>query len=1456
MRPLPSLAVLLAAITFLSAPEAEAKARRKRQENPVVVVTVDEDEGPEEWREALNEARAHGATRVRLVVTPHPLQGPAPLRTPGSLSSIAGGTAYRPVDTLLTNPAFDGFPANFHSEPSISAQGSGVVCVFNDGGSDLTSPNPSTIPNSDGFSISTDGGASFKDQGKRSPTTGLSSFNGDNVVAAGADNDFFYLSDAGTGGLSFSTMAVSRSTDAGRSWSVATSPSRGVTHRFNDGFFDKGWIAVDRSSTPTRGNVYVTWSDFSFAGGATDLYFARSTDHGLTWAAQKLDTFPHPVSVTYVQVASNGFVYVGEQDEGTIVQGAMTGTNFVRLSTDGGKTLGALRSSGEYRSVGDAAAISLCGDPGFFGGLVRYLNGPIEADSSLRIAVDPSDVSGKTVFVLTQAVPADRPGDASDVFVWRSTDGGLGWGASVRVNDDQTKSDQFMPDIWIAPDGTIGVLWLDRRNDTRTNWMLEAWMAISKDHGQSFGCNFPVSSRPFPPVGRCQMSDYNGVYADEGGFHTAWGDGRQVDSQAQSSSAIYAANVPLAGPGPILSLAGFEAPPANDPSAVTVRVRNDGTEAAEKITASLSITNSASLNPIRTNIEFPDVPSCHGIVTSVIRQPFAVLDSYAKAVLTLTGPRGTVSLPFSFPLASRPIPGLLLSTDFESDSFAADWTPASGSLWHVTSACAAKESGHSGIRAAYFGVDSSCSYNITSGGNAVRVFGGLTSRPIPVPPGAVRLRFKEWVGIPSRWKSDTAGLQISTDGGVSFESLWGYGRMSRFVLDPNVPLTDSTGKPAWHDVDIDLTPYSGNEVVLRFFFNGVGKASPGYAVDDIQVVSVSKIVGGAIGTCEKPQEIPAGGPFPAVLSVNNAGAPATANGIPSCTSPLAGRPFWFQMTPALSGVYRFGVDCAATPGAVVSLFSGECGALRLVAGGCATCAQGALTAEVRAGVPIRILVTVPDIQAPGPIQLSVTPSVTARLVPVVLDVLSGSARYLSRAALTNRSTSATPIHLTYTASLGSGSGSVNDSIAPGDQLVLPDVISYLRSKGLPIPTEGAQAGTLRVAFDGASEAFAVSVETRTATTSPQPAGKASLAYPGLKTDAPSPDFVTLYGLRSTAQDRSKVAVFSFSAEPVTVRVTAFSGAGDGKKVIFRQGETIAPFGWLQYDDILAQTGIENGYVTVEKISAGGVFGAYGVINDNTTNDGSFLFPSPASASGNRMTVPVLVETPRFRSELILANRGSLPATLVLRYRESLDGAGGAGAVTLTLRPGEQRIIPEAIDYLRRNGVSLGAAGRNFAGALRVTVSDGVLGQLFAGARIAAPSAAGGEFGLFAPPVLQGDEASSQAYLDGLRSDAESRTNVAVVNTGEDFEGAMTLRLQAFDAASGGLPRGAPLDVTLQPGEWAQPAGFFARSGISNGYVTVTRTSGSASWITYAVVNDGARPGERTDDGAFVTMRRN
>jgi len=482
------------------------------------------------------------------------------------------------------------------------------------------------------------------------------------------------------------------------------------------------------------------------------------------------------------------------------------------------------------------------------------------------------------------------------------------------------------------------------------------------------------------------------------------------------------------------------------------------------------------------------------------------------------------------------------------------------------------------------------------------------------------------------------------------------------------------------------------------------------------------------------------------------------------------------------------------------------------------------------------------------------------LVPIVLDVDTGSARFTTELALTNKGSTDAALTLTYTPALGDrlGAGSVHDTLAAGRQLVLPDVLAYLRANGLAVPTGGQQGGTLMVTFQGAAGLSDVAATARTTalTAAPQPIGAAGLAYAGVDPCAGVKGRAVLFGLRSTDADRSNVAVFNPTGEAVTFRVTVLSGSGDGARAVIRENDSLGPLGWTQYSRILDGTGIANGICVLETTSATGALGAYLVINDNLTNDGSFALPVTGAASGDALTLPVLVETPTFRSELVLGNLGAAAATLQVSYVESLSRElGPGGIVTFTLAAGEQRILPDAVELLRSMGAAIGPRGSaSYAGALRVRVSGVPASDVFVGARTASLSPAGGQFGLFTPGVYGGAEAQEQAFVFGLQSGATTRANVAVLNAGDSAAGSVTLELTAFDGDAAGAARGSET-LTLSQGAWTQRNGFLKDHGVANGWVRVRRVAGSAPWIAYGVVNDGANPGDRTGDGAFVPMVR-
>jgi hypothetical protein len=124
------------------------------------------------------------------------------------------------------------------------------------------------------------------------------------------------------------------------------------------------------------------------------------------------------------------------------------------------------------------------------------------------------------------------------------------------------------------------------------------------------------------------------------------------------------------------------------------------------------------------------------------------------------------------------------------------------------------------------------------------------------------------------------------------------------------------------------------------------------------------------------------------------------------------------------------------------------------------------------------------------------PQTNEVFVPIVLSAggMNGSF-FTSEMTLTNRGTADANITFTYTSAFGSGSGTASDTLPSGQQRIVPDAISYLRSLGIPIPSSGSQGGTLLVAFSGLASPSDCAVTVRTTTTVPE--GRAGLAYAGI-----------------------------------------------------------------------------------------------------------------------------------------------------------------------------------------------------------------------------------------------------------------------------------------------------------------------------------------------------------------------
>jgi hypothetical protein len=453
------------------------------------------------------------------------------------------------------------------------------------------------------------------------------------------------------------------------------------------------------------------------------------------------------------------------------------------------------------------------------------------------------------------------------------------------------------------------------------------------------------------------------------------------------------------------------------------------------------------------------------------------------------------------------------------------------------------------------------------------------------------------------------------------------------------------------------------------------------------------------------------------------------------------------------------------------------------------------------------------------------------------------------------------------------------TVAAGTELRIPDAIEFLRGAGVPLPAPGPNtplAGSLGIVCDTAATPGAAVDElaavARTYAGTPGQ-GTFGLCYPAPSDLEAAEEAATVFGLRSVpGVSRSNLAVVHVpgrSTLPIALEVQVY--AEDGTPAPSLLSLTLAPGEWSQFNGVLEKAGLPSGsfgYARIRRVAGIGPWSAYGVVNDQRTNDGSFLPPyRPGGLAASRhLVVPVVLDVvgagglTHYTTELTLANLSPVGTLVDLTYNPApgFGTAPGIPVVTLSLPARAERTIPDAIQFLRENGVRVpdpAVAGPQ-GGTLYVdfrTVQNIGIGETVAMARTSTPNpdaAAGGSFGVFYPAAARGGGARTASLVPGLTRDANVRANLAVVHLGGGSSLPMTLTAQLYDAATGS-PAGTPLAVTLNPGDWWQWSGVAGTAGLpettTRFYAIVRRTAGDDTFLAYGVMNDSV-----TSDGSYVS----
>ncbi|MCX6165128.1 MAG: sialidase family protein, partial [Ignavibacteriae bacterium] len=327
---------------------------------------------------------------------------------------------------------------------------------------------------------------------------------GDPVMTFDSLGNIYYaqlynLTASGTYGI-----AVAKSTNKGVSWISYVSAASTIV-----GLSDKEWIASDQT-----GFIYIGWRQF----GSSGMRFVRSTNGGVSYST--------PITLTgdqgaYISVGANGNI------SGGYVYYACTSSNNIAFyrSSNGGAS---------FQSLGNAVS-GIAGPGTQYNGRWTMKTAKIRTDYFPRMAADNSYSSTRGNVYITYA--ANPPGsDLADVFMIKSTNNGVNWSVPVRVNDDATTCDQWMPTISVDKNtGKIFISFYDSRNDPN-NIMTEVYGATSTNGGASF-TNSKISNASFNPnvmaVPQSQgdayyMGDYIGTASTMNGVTsiTSWMDDR------------------------------------------------------------------------------------------------------------------------------------------------------------------------------------------------------------------------------------------------------------------------------------------------------------------------------------------------------------------------------------------------------------------------------------------------------------------------------------------------------------------------------------------------------------------------------------------------------------------------------------------------------------------------------------------------------------------------------------------------------------------------------------------------------------------------------------------------------------------------------------------------------------------------------------------------------------------
>ncbi|HEY1412275.1 MAG TPA: sialidase family protein, partial [Rhodopila sp.] len=304
------------------------------------------------------------------------------------------------------------------------------------------------------------------------------------------------------------------SSDGGGTWTFDGTPSGAQTTA------DKEMMWVDHSATsPHRDNIYVVWQT------------------GPAWVGRRTaGAWQAPVQVSGAETTGGtpgadiktnlaGDVFAFWPDTGS-------GKLLVVKSTDGGASFGApvtiATSFGRFKVAIPAQANRKT---------LIYLSGAAWKDSTNDLVFATwSDLSGDAGCTSGSGPGTDVASDCKNrVWFSRSLDGGATWEAPRKLNDQNSKNDQFFQRLALdETSGDLSLVYYDTVNDPG-RLKADVWAQSSVDFGVTWSSAVQVTSQPsnetVPGATGDQYGDYIGLTGYAGQYFACWTDSRNGEPE-------------------------------------------------------------------------------------------------------------------------------------------------------------------------------------------------------------------------------------------------------------------------------------------------------------------------------------------------------------------------------------------------------------------------------------------------------------------------------------------------------------------------------------------------------------------------------------------------------------------------------------------------------------------------------------------------------------------------------------------------------------------------------------------------------------------------------------------------------------------------------------------------------------------------------------------------------------